>query len=165
MEVTDTDYLVSGPSEMWQVLQEVRDYLHAYLHDPSAKVYGEGGVIDYSSDIWGDEVVGGCQVSLAGLYYLKKGGILLTPLVMGKNVVPQVADFLSDLCFVDVAPEHIEDWLGIDLPDGLYLDMAAGMGIPRWEGDNPQHVLCYLYWLLEHKPVWADLTEEGESND
>jgi hypothetical protein len=162
MEVTDTDYLVQGPNEMWQIVQEVRDYLHAYLHDPSARVYAGGGVIHYSSEDWGEVVDGGCKVSLAGLYYLKKGGVLLTPLVMGKNVVPQVADFLCDLCYVDVAPEHIEDWLSIDLPDGLYQDLAASAGIPRWEGDNPQHVLYFLDWLLEHKPMWASPTQEVE---
>jgi hypothetical protein len=139
---------------MWQILQEARDYLRAYLHDPSARVYAGGGVIEYSSDIWGDEVIGGCQVSLAGLYYLKKGGVLLTSLVFSSKVLPQVADFLSDLCYyLDVVPE--EDWLGMDLPDGLHPYLAASAGIHKYDGDNPQHVLYFLDWLLEHKPVWA----------
>lgn len=147
MVMTDVD----TQAELWQVVQEAHDYLHAYLHDPTSRIYSEGGVVHFSASDWGYRTKDGCSVCLAGLWYLKKEGVLLGELF---KVLPQIADFLDDLRYLHVDPELIGDWLGIEIPYDLDIALALeATGDDCWDKDNIHHILAFLKWLLQHKPV------------
>lgn len=156
MKVTDPDYLIQSSSEIWQVIREAHDYLHAYLHDPTSRIYSEGGVIHFRAGEWGTRVDGGCAVCLAGLWYLRKEDVLLEEMMHNGYELPQIADFLDDLRYLDRPSKikAIEDWVGIDIPDDLDTELSAKAADDNyWDEDNPYHMLAFLKWLLEHKPV------------
>lgn len=155
MNITDPEYLIESSDEKWQILQEARDYLHAYLHYPSSRLYSEAGVVRFDANEWGSVIDGGCTVCLAGLWYLKKENVLLGDM-MKWCLLPQIADFLDDLRCLNEERDRgaIEDWIGIDVPDGLGTELATNTtGSQLWDGDNPYHILAFLNWLIERRPA------------
>ncbi len=162
-------YLMQSEYEKWQILQEAHDYLHAYLHDPDSRVYSDGKVIHFDANNWGSIVDGGCTVCLAGLWYLRKENVLLEDIVC-KVVTPQIANFLDSLRYLGTpldtpavyAPRgpsyiwDIEDWVGINIPDGLGDKLAMKTtGDEHWDEDNSHHILAFLNWLLERRPAYS----------
>ena len=154
---------VDTRGELWHIVQEAHDYLHAYLYDPTSRIYSEGGVVHFSASDWGYRTKDGCKVCLAGLWYLKKENVLLGDLLdVYHQPLPQIADFLDDLRRLDMDPDLIEDWLGISVPDDLDTELAVkATGDECWDEDNIHHILAFLKWLLEHKPQMEEVMSVG----
>ncbi|WOL31459.1 hypothetical protein [Microcoleus phage My-WqHQDG] len=151
-------YLMQSEYEKWQIILEARDYLHAYLHDPDSRIYDDGKVIHFDASEWGSITNGECNVCLAGLWYLRKENVLLGDIV-NKVVTPQIAKFLDDLRYLNSIPskaKRLRDWVGIDIPDNLDTELAMkATGNDHWDEDNPNHILAFLNWLLEHRPAYS----------
>lgn len=145
MNITLEEALTKVPTrdEMWQVVQEVRDYLYEYLNIPESRVIPGVGEVVFDAGEWGKRMMGptpGCYVCLAGIWYLRKLGVLLDEVL--PRFIPPIANRLDDMRLPYYRSEqHIADMLGIDaLPI-----------LKDWDSSNPHHILRYLDWLLEQQ--------------
>lgn len=134
--------------ELWAAVQEAHDYLYQYLNDPSNREHPAEGEIEFSAYNWGLRYPGGCEVCLAGLWYLHKVGRLLEVEMNDDDEyvnLPPLCRFLDKLrCPADNGDE-IEERLGVATQSYPSQDEDGGM----LYGDNPEHILAFLRWLLE----------------
>lgn len=132
--------------QLWVIVQEVHDYLHTYLNDPSSRHHPTMGRVYFNTSDWGRSILAGrgCQVCLAGLWYLRKCDTLLGV----PDIVPPLATFLDSLIDPRYSRQRLSELLGVQIPAGIQHQLA---GSHMWESHNPVHILKFLAWLLEHK--------------
>jgi hypothetical protein len=144
------DNVLPPRRQLWVIIQEVHDYLYTYLNDPSSRHHPTMGRVYFCTTHWGRPILGGrgCEVCLAGLWYLRKCGVLLG----SPDIIPPLATLLDSLIDPRYSHQRVSELLGIHIPAGIHHQLV---GPYMWESYNPVHILKFLAWLLEHK---------GESN-
>lgn len=149
--MTDTTELYDVPPapQLWAVIREAHDYLHEYVHGPTIRDPRYGRVI-FHAGIWGASNGDQCRVCLAGLWFVRKVGMLIQDL---STSFPPLADFLDDLrqCDEDYARERVYYHLGVVVPE----DLADELGGGGWDDGDPEHILAFLHWLLGQEKVSA----------
>lgn len=130
--------------QLWVIVREVHDYLHTYLNDPSSRRHPIMGRVYFNTTNWGRPILAGrgCEICLAGLWYLRKCNVLLAV----PDVVPPLATFLDSLTDPRYSRQRLTELLGIQIPAGIQHQLV---GTYMWESYNPVHILKFLAWLLQ----------------
>lgn len=142
--------------ELWAGVREAHYYLHQWVNDPSSRVHPTEGKVEFDAYSWGERDEDGCTACLAGLWYLRKVGRLLSVTVNEDDEYEDlpstywpVCRFLDNLRHTTAAAADIEQQLGVVIPD----DLEVVIGIPKWSLSEPKDILVFLTWLLQQRDV------------
>lgn len=133
--------------ELWAAVQEAHDFLYQYLNDPNSRKHPTEGEVEFNAYNWGLRYPGGCEVCLAGLWYLHKVGRLLEvdDSKYECEGLPPLCRFLDKLRCPDDNADEIEEQLGVSTHSYPSQDGDGNM----LYSDNPKHILDFLTWLLD----------------
>lgn len=149
-DTTTSDHLPR--EELWAGIKEAHYYLHQWVNDLSSREHPAVGEVEFNAYNWGLRYPRGCEVCLAGLWYLHKVGRLLEVEINDDDEyvnLPPLCRFLDKLRYPEDNADEIEEWLGIAITYGtLYLDQERGGNYEEWDSGNPEHILHFLGWLL-----------------
>lgn len=149
--MTDVTELYDIPPApvLWEVIREAHDYLHEHINGPTITdpKYGQ---VRFDAGEWGQSDGTVCTVCLAGLWFVRRVGMLLTE----THTFPDLADFLDDLRHPDkeYARERVHYELGVVVPEDLADELVGEV----WDGSNPGHILAFLQWLLQQEIIHGD---------
>lgn len=149
--MTNTTELYDVPPtpQLWAVIREAHDYLHEYINGPSV-IDPKYGKVRFDAGVWGESDGNTCTVCLAGLWFVRRVGMLVLEISVSTSF-PPLADFLDDLRHPDkdYVRERVQYELGVDVPEDLADELAGGED--EWDGNNPEHILAFLQWLLQQE--------------